>query len=156
MGGSKSRKCNELAKSVWAYCIGKNMWISAAHIPGKTNLVADKMSRYFNDNTEWKLCPTVYHGDPGSIAIDAFSVPWSKFDFYAFPPFSIIGSVIRKIIHAGSNWDHNYSTVANTVLVPTTGGTHYSCSSATEEKDTQTMGIIVQSKGLCTNFEPNA
>ncbi len=40
--------------------------------------------------------------DPGSIAIEAFSVPWSKFDFYAFPPFSIIGSAIRKIIHKGA------------------------------------------------------
>ena len=60
MGGSKSRKCNDVAKLIWAYCIDSNIWISAAHIPGKTNLVADKMSHQFNDNTEWKLCPTVY------------------------------------------------------------------------------------------------
>ena len=132
MGGSRSGNCNDIAKLIWDYCRGKNMWISAAHIPGKANQSADKMSRQFNDNTEWKLCPIIYQEmckklsfspdidlfaswinnqvqkyiswkpDPGSIAIDAFSISWSKFDFYAFPPFSIIGSVIRKIIHDGA------------------------------------------------------
>ena len=132
MGGSRSGNCNDIAKLIWDYCRGKNMWISAAHIPGKANQIADKMSRQFNDNTEWKLCPIIYQEickilsfspdidlfafwinnqvqkyiswkqDPGSIAIDAFSISWSKSDFYAFPPFSIIGSVIRKIIHDGA------------------------------------------------------
>ena len=128
MGGSTSYICNHVAKLIWGFCIDRNIWISAAHIPGKANTVADRMSRQFNDNTEWKLCPSVYREickslsftpvidlfascinkqthkyiswkpDPDSIGIDAFTLSWSNIDFYAFPPFSIIGSVIRKII----------------------------------------------------------
>ena len=30
--------------------------------------------------------------------MDAFSLDWSDFNFYAFPPFSLIGVVIEKIV----------------------------------------------------------
>ncbi|XP_070522364.1 uncharacterized protein [Cardiocondyla obscurior] len=36
--------------------------------------------------------------DPGSWAIDAFTLPWNHFYFYAFPPFILISRVLRKII----------------------------------------------------------
>ena len=37
--------------------------------------------------------------DPGALAIDAFMLDWSQFDvFYAFPPFSYVGSVIEKAL----------------------------------------------------------
>ena len=35
--------------------------------------------------------------DPGAIAIDAFSLDWANLTFYAFPPFSVIPMVLRKI-----------------------------------------------------------
>ena len=31
----------------------ENIWISAAHIPGKQNTIADFMSRSLNENTKW-------------------------------------------------------------------------------------------------------
>ena len=34
MGGIKSEKCNELAKAIWHWCIEKNIWLSATHVPG--------------------------------------------------------------------------------------------------------------------------
>ena len=34
---------------------------------------------------------------PFSFAIDAFTLNWSSFYFYAFPPFAIILKVLRKI-----------------------------------------------------------
>lgn len=37
--------------------------------------------------------------DPGSMAIDAFTLDWGKYFFYAFPPFIIIARVLRKIIN---------------------------------------------------------
>lgn len=41
--------------------------------------------------------------DPGSIAIDAFTLEWKRFLFYAFPPFSVILKVLRKIEYEDSN-----------------------------------------------------
>ena len=38
-----------------------------------------------------------YRPDPQAIDIDYFSITWSSLKFYAFPPFSVIGSMINKI-----------------------------------------------------------
>ena len=38
-----------------------------------------------------------YRPDPGAVAIDAFSLGWSTLKFYAFPPFSVIPAVLKKI-----------------------------------------------------------
>ena len=93
---------------------------------GSQNTQADRASRIFNDQTEWKLNTTVFQRiidrlvlpevdlfasrlncqidkyvawqpDPGALAVDAFSIDWSCFKFYAFPPFSIIGRAVQKI-----------------------------------------------------------
>ena len=98
----------------------RNTWLSAAHIPGKGNGIADFKSRTFQDNKEWYSNPYIfqviiqhfyvhlinlfagrlnnkvekfvsYQPKPGSWASDAFSLNWSSFRFYCFPPFSIIG-----------------------------------------------------------------
>lgn len=98
----------------------RNLWLSAAHLQGSQNIEADKASRVFYDNTEWKLhsdifqiiiktffVPTIdlfasrinyqvsryvaWHPDPGAHAIDAFSLDWGTEQFYAFPPFSLLG-----------------------------------------------------------------
>ena len=31
------------------WCVSKNMWVSAAHIPGTQNTEADSFYRYFNE-----------------------------------------------------------------------------------------------------------
>ena len=36
--------------------------------------------------------------DPGAEAIDAFTVKWDFKLFYAFPPFNIIGRVLKKVL----------------------------------------------------------
>jgi len=36
--------------------------------------------------------------DPEALYVDAFSVNWNKFFFYAFPPFSLIGRCLKKIL----------------------------------------------------------
>ena len=33
----------------------REIWVSASHVPGKSNILADKASRQFHDNTEWML-----------------------------------------------------------------------------------------------------
>ena len=56
-GGIKSKKRNELAKEIWLWCFKNNYFISAAHIPGKYSIEADRFSRKSNGNTEWQLNP---------------------------------------------------------------------------------------------------
>ena len=127
MGGVKSQKCNEIAKSIWFWAIDHDIWLTAAHIAGKNNCEADVQSRHFNDQVEWqlnkhifsKLCllwktPHIdlfasrlntqlkrycsWKPDPGSEFVDAFTIDWSKFYCYLFPPFSMISQCVKKMI----------------------------------------------------------
>ena len=58
MGGLGSSSCNRLAKVKWANCERDNC-LSAIHIPGKENNETDYMSRLLQENTEWKLDPSI-------------------------------------------------------------------------------------------------
>ena len=61
MGGIKSEECNSLAKSIWLWCMDRNIWLSATHIPGNTcSNDADFESRHFSDNVEWKLKESIF------------------------------------------------------------------------------------------------
>ena len=132
MGTSHSDSCNSVAKKIWEWCIDRKIWLSAAHIPGKQNLIADFESRRNQRASEWRLdrasliCalqklnfkPDVdlfasrinhqfpqyvsYRPDPEAIAIDAFSLNWSNLKFYAFPPFSVIPTVLNKLMTEGA------------------------------------------------------
>ena len=127
MGTSHSDPLNRLTKEIWLWCIPRNIWLSAAHIAGKCNIQADLESRHSVTETEWMLNSTLlsnalseldftpeidlfasrlnaqfpryvaYRPDPGARAVDAFTIDWSVLKFYAFPPFSIIAAVLKKI-----------------------------------------------------------
>ena len=49
MGGTHSPECNSVTKELWLWCIKRNIWLSAAHIPGIYNVIADHKSRHFKD-----------------------------------------------------------------------------------------------------------
>ena len=101
-------------------------YISAQHIPGKENLVADSLSREFSSNLEWSVdidifnqitnmtyvpdidlfasrliaktdCFVSWHPEPGAMAVDALSISWANLKCYAFPPFSLLAQVLAKI-----------------------------------------------------------
>ena len=87
MGGSHSAICNFLARETWFWCIDRNLWISAAHLPGTSNVAADKASHVFCDQTEWKLDETIFESitayfyipryvawqpDPGAEAVELY------------------------------------------------------------------------------------
>ena len=55
MGGIKSPSLNSLSRTLWEWCIERNIIISAQHTPGKENLVADSLSREFSSNLEWSV-----------------------------------------------------------------------------------------------------
>ena len=86
------------------------------------------MSRSLNENTKLQLSPTIFKkivrtfdfepeidlfasymnfqiqnyiswfADPKASISDAFSIDWTDKTFYAFPPFSLIGATLAKIL----------------------------------------------------------
>ena len=60
MGGIKSADCNNMAWQIWLWCIEREIWLSACHIPGSMNMEADSESRVFSTSTEWSLHPEVF------------------------------------------------------------------------------------------------
>jgi hypothetical protein len=126
-GGVKSIQCHRVSKEIWLWAIANNNHLSAEHLPGSQNAIADRASRVFDDNTEWEIPLTYYnkltekfglndidlfasrlnakcdlycswHPDPNANFVDAFSRSWSSFNLpYIFPPFSIIMRCLQKI-----------------------------------------------------------
>ena len=91
-------------------------------------MIADEQSRIVSTETDWELayfafkksnrdfgpfeidlfathanskCSSFvsWFPDPFAVAVDAFTQDWSPCYFYAFPLFSIIAKVLRKIIN---------------------------------------------------------
>jgi len=118
---------SNLARKIWDWCAERDIFIYAAYIPSAQNIEADAESRVVSEETEWSLgqpyfdkinlylgpfdidlfastinnkCPNFvsWFPDPLALAVDAFSLNWSGFFFYAFPPFILILRVLRKII----------------------------------------------------------
>lgn len=125
MGSVRQPKLNLLARKIWKWCQNRNIWLFASYINSKENWQADKESRSIQSNTEWSLNPIAFDKivkhlgkpivdlfasknnfkcpkyvswlrDPGSFAVDAFTIPWED-GFYAFPPFSQILRTVQKI-----------------------------------------------------------
>ena len=126
MEGSKYPLLNNLAIEIWQWCITRNISVSAVHIAGILNADADCKSCIFSDKNEWMLNRNLFteifteflqlnidlfaarlttqltlycswQPDPGSAFVDAFSIDWSDFNFYAYPPFSLIARCLQKI-----------------------------------------------------------
>ena len=70
MGGTRSAICNIIPEEIWTWCAERNLWISAAFIPGRENANADEASRKFYDNLEWKLSTNVF-----KIITNRFGLP---------------------------------------------------------------------------------
>lgn len=131
MGTSHSDLCNDMACMIWQFCIENDIFLSAAHIPGCQNVIADAESRATNLDAEWKLDsgelrraldllqfePDIdlfasrlnhqfdryvsYRPDPQAHAIDSFSVSWSGLNWYIFAPFSLNTKVLQKVQREG-------------------------------------------------------
>lgn len=124
--GSVRPKLNQLTREMWQWCSQRGIWLSAVHLPGSQNTIADQESRQHNDDIEWAIKDKVFHKitqkfdmpkvdlfasrlnhklpkyvawrpDPKAIAIDAFSLNWADYFTYIFPPFSLLGTVLQKL-----------------------------------------------------------
>lgn len=51
MGGMKEN-LNDLTREILLWCINRDIWLTAAHLPGSENCEADYESRNSNDDTE--------------------------------------------------------------------------------------------------------
>ena len=51
---------NSIAKDIWQWCIEKQIWLTAAHIPGSKNVEANRESRVFLENKGWMVRPDIF------------------------------------------------------------------------------------------------
>lgn len=128
MGGVQFPHLTRLTKELWQWCEARQIIVYAAYIRSIDNDIADAESRRVHPDIEWELSNAAFHDiisnfgepeidifasrfnkkcpkfiswnrDPDAYAINAFTLSWSGFYFYGFPPFAIILKTLRKIIH---------------------------------------------------------
>ena len=126
-GGMRLGPLCALLWRILIWCTRKQVTLKARHIPGRLNVVADKLSRLGQTiQTEWSRFPEVFQAicsrwhrhqidlfatrfnnklplfvlpvlDPLATAVDALSRPWEDLDAYAFPPVAILGKVVERL-----------------------------------------------------------
>ena len=90
-GGMRSGPLCALLWRILTWCTRKQVTLKARHIPGRLNIVADKLSRLGQTiQTEWALLPEVFQTICSSLL-------WEDLDAYAFPPAAILGKVVEKL-----------------------------------------------------------
>lgn len=126
MGGVQYPHLNEITRKIWQWCETRNIYLFASYVQSKDNFLADKESRRDQSNIEFELADNAFKEiasalgqpeidlfasrsntkckkyvswkrDPDAVSIDAFTIPWNGYFFYAFPPFSLLLKTIRKI-----------------------------------------------------------
>ena len=147
MGGIKSADCNNMARQIWLWCIEREIWLSACHIPGSINVEADSESRVFNTSTEWSLHPAVFdhinemwgpfeirsfwlpdlilkslrmcHGnqDPDAKHENALFMQWEEHYFLCFSTFQPDSNLSAEDSARPSYWCNPSSLLADTTLV---------------------------------------
>lgn len=144
-GGTHSVACDTLARDIWDFCISNKTYLLASYVESSQNF-ADEPSRKFNDDIEYMLCGDVFSNicqmfgvpdidlfasrlnrqvhkfcswkpDPEAAYVDAFTLDWSELGLiFAFPPFRLIGRVLRQA----------HAQTANIILVyPHWPGQHW-------------------------------
>jgi hypothetical protein len=130
-GGTKSPNLCRLAEQMLSWTQDRQISLTARHIPGKLNVIADLLSREHQViHTEWMLHVDIFGmlcqlwerphidlfatilnhqlptyvspmPDEQAFGVDALSMSWKGMLAYAFPPFPLLARVIRKIAEEG-------------------------------------------------------
>ena len=125
-GGTRSYGLSTEALKLWALVLHAGCWITAKHVPGTSNTIADLASRQFTSYSEWTLDRDVFHQiaqriyrpdvdlfatranhrlpryvsrypDPGAMATDAFLCDWSQWRSWIYAPLVLLPRIIQKI-----------------------------------------------------------
>ena len=60
MGGTVSSQLTDLAKELWMWALNKDIILTAQHIPGLSNTIANMESQTVHDKSDWMLFPQVF------------------------------------------------------------------------------------------------
>ena len=126
-GGLRSSTLCALLWRILTWCTKNQVTLKARHIPGRLNVVADKLIHLGQTiQTEWSLLQEVFQTicrrwhrpqidlfatrfnnklpqfvspvpDSLAVAVDALGLQWEGLDAYAFPPAAILGKVVEKL-----------------------------------------------------------
>lgn len=126
-GGSKSPSLNHVMIAIFSLALKKGWHISAIHIEGVRNVIADSLSRTHPLESEWKLDRRSFQWvlrkvpsleidlfatsqnhqlplyvapnlDPQAVAMDALSLDWNRWNsIYLFPPINLLLKVLHKL-----------------------------------------------------------
>jgi len=126
LGGTASRELVILTRDLWMWSLERNIHITAVHLPGVLNTIADTDSRQMLDRTDWNLNPMIFQSinhlygpldvdlfasrlstqcplyfswrpDPFALATDAFLQDWTARKCYANPPWNLVGRVLALV-----------------------------------------------------------
>ena len=127
MGSTKYLAMSNISKQFWDYCLQREITITAEHLSGSLNHIADAQSRQYRDTSNWMLAIPIFQAltkvlgpvetdmfvdcmnkqldkyvswkpDPGAWKTDAFSIKWTDLKAYTFPPFCLVGRCLAKIL----------------------------------------------------------
>ena len=108
---------------LWQLALDNQMLLKAAHIAGKKNILADRLSRFKVQPTEWTLNKKIvlklftiwevphidlfashqtqvyclWNPDHLAYAIDALTIPWNNMFAYAYPPICLIPKILQHM-----------------------------------------------------------
>ena len=124
--GSTKLSLNSVIEDIFAWAESRRITLSAQYVKGLDNVVADSASRLRNLDGEWMLKPSIFRSlcrafympeidlfasrlnsqlpkyvswkpDPSAFNTKAFAIDWADKNLYAFPPFRIIGRLLKKL-----------------------------------------------------------
>ena len=184
-GGMRSGPLCALLWRILTWCTSHQVTLRARHIPGRLNVVADKLSRLGQTiQTEWSLLQEVFQTicsrwhrpnidlfatrfnnklpqfvspvpDPLATAVDALSLPWEDLDAYAFPPAAILGKVVEKLQDSPCKRIIHCSGVAQHALVWGSSG-HVQPDPTESAQSTQPVDTALQSDSPQKSDKPKS
>ena len=91
MGGTKSQLLTSQVKDLWAWCLQRQISVTAQHLPGLDNVTADYLSRHLTDRTDWMLDPSIFQCLEtiwGPLQVDLFATRFTRqlHRFYSWRP----------------------------------------------------------------------
>lgn len=126
-GSTSSYDCNDTTEAIYRLCWKEGITFMVTYCPSKENVHADRASRAFETSAEWGLDTITLHlldttfgftdidlfaspcnavcdkfvtlvYDYRAYKVDAWSFSWKNMNTHIFPPFHLVGRVLRKIL----------------------------------------------------------